>query len=430
MNRRELLKLCGSAGLGFAAPMALPALCQGGEPKGQLPAYDGPYYAIFNASGGWDTTYLMDPKGVDGINRLYKEGDILTHGKHKFAPTAKQVQKGMSNEDFFRKYGSELLVINGLDYSVNNHAPGSRYMATGKLDSLAYPTFAALVASCRGPDVPLAFLTFGQYSATGNLVPMSRVPYLNSMNLLANADGIQGNSRSPYHDDFVTDRIERALKEQAKARAAKVRLPRAERSQSMLYAAQLNSKALERVTPYIPKVSPKGRLSLQADIALASFKAGVCVSANLSIGQFDSHGNNDPDQMRLIPEFLAGIDYMVTKAEELKIRDKLVIVIQSEMGRTPTYNKGQGKDHWSIGSIMFIGSGIRGNRVIGATDNNQLPTPVNAKSLSNDREKGIRVRPEHIHKALREFARIDKHKFSSQFPLKVSDKDRLRGLFG
>ena len=430
MNRRELLKLCGSAGLGFAAPMALPPLCQGGEPKEQLPAYDGPYYAIFNASGGWDTTYLMDPKGVDGINRLYKEGDILTHGKHKFAPTAKQVQKGMSNEDFFRKYGSELLVLNGLDYSVNNHAPGSRYMATGKLDSLAYPTFAALVAGCRGPDVPLAFLTFGQYSATGNLVPMARVPYLNSMNLLANADGIHGNSRSPYHDDFVTDRIERALKEQAKARAATVRLPRAKRSQSMLYAAQLNSKALERVTPYIPKTTPKGRLSLQADIALASFKAGVCVSANLSIGQFDSHGNNDPDQMRLIPEFLDGIDYMLTKAEELKIRDKLVIVIQSEMGRTPTYNKGQGKDHWSIGSIMFIGQDIRGNRVIGATDNKQLPTPVNAKSLSNDREKGIRVRPEHIHKALREFARIDKHKFSSQFPLKVSDKDRLRGLFG
>ena len=430
MNRRELLKLCGSVGLGFAAPMALPPVCQGAESKGQLPAYNGPYYAVFNASGGWDTTYLMDPKGVDGINRLYKEGDILTHGKHKFAPTAKQVQKGMSNEDFFKKYGSELLVLNGLDYSVNNHAPGSRYMATGKLDSLAYPTFAALVAGCRGPDVPLAFLTFGQYSATGNLVPMARVPYLNSMNLLANADGVQGNSRSPYHDDFVTDRIERALREQAKARAAKVRLPRVERSQSMLYAAQLNSKALERVTPYIPKTTPKGRLSLQTDIALASFKAGVCVSANLSIGQFDSHANNDPDQMRLIPEFLAGIDYMVTKAKELKIRDKLIIVIQSEMGRTPTYNKGQGKDHWSIGSIMFMGHGIRGNRVIGATDNKQLPTSVNVKSLVNDEEKGIRVRPEHIHEALRGFAGIDKHKFSSQFPLNVSKKDRLQDLFG
>ena len=82
----------------------------------------------------------------------------------------------MSNEDFYAEFGNELLVLNGLDYSVNNHSPGARYMATGKLDSLAYPTFAALVAACQGPACPLSFLTFGNYSATGNLVAMSRVP--------------------------------------------------------------------------------------------------------------------------------------------------------------------------------------------------------------------------------------------------------------
>ena len=191
-------------------------------------------------------------------------------------------------------------------------------MATGKLDSLAYPTFAALVAACNGSEVPLAFLTFGNYSATGNVVPMARVPYLNSLNRLANADGVQGNARSPYHDDFARDRIERALKKQMQARVSQTGLPRIDRSQSMLYAAQVNSKALERITPFIPKSSPKERLSQQADIALASFKAGVCVSANLSIGQFDSHANNDRDQMKLIPELLAGIDYLVKKSEELK----------------------------------------------------------------------------------------------------------------
>jgi hypothetical protein len=94
---------------------------------------------VFNASGGWDTTYLMDPKGIGEINRLYKEGDILTQGNHKFAPTAPHVKEGMSNEDFYKEFGSELLTLNGMDYSVNNHSPGARYMATGKLDSLAYP---------------------------------------------------------------------------------------------------------------------------------------------------------------------------------------------------------------------------------------------------------------------------------------------------
>src|SRR5438105_2665986 len=247
--RRDFLKLCGLAGLGLAVPFRLPAV-RAAEQKDE--PYPGPYYVVFNASGGWDTTYLMDPKGVNGINRLYQEGDILTKGAHKFAPTKKHAVGGMPNEDFYDEFGKELLTFNGLDYSVNNHSPGARYMATGKLDSLAYPTFAALVAACRGPECPLAYLTFGNYSATGNLVAMSRVPYLPSLKKIANADAIDGNERSPYHDKFVTDRIEAALRDLQPSRATDPRLPRAERGENMLYAAQANSKALQRVTQYIP----------------------------------------------------------------------------------------------------------------------------------------------------------------------------------
>jgi len=427
-SRRDFLEFCSHAGLGLAVPFVTPTLLQA-KPKEPNP-YEGPYYVVFNASGGWDTTYLMDPKGVNEINRLYKEGDILTYGKHKFAPTAAHIENGMSNEMFFKTYGNELLVFNGLDYSINNHSPCKRYMATGKLDSLAYPTFAALVAACRGSETPLAFLTFGNYSATGNLVPMARIPYLSSLKLIANADSIQGISRLPYHDDFAQDLIEKALNDRSKAPLDKPQLPRTERAQSLLYAAQSNSKTLKRATPFIKDKVPKGRLPQQAEIALACFKAGVCVSANISIGQFDSHANNDHDQMNLIPEFLAGIDYLVKRSEELKIRDKLVIVIQSEMGRTPHYNKGDGKDHWSIGSIMFMGKGIKGNRVVGATNEKQFLTPINPKSLAIDEKNGIRTRPEHIHQALRELAGIENHPFSKRFPLKTTGGEGLRGLFG
>jgi uncharacterized protein (DUF1501 family) len=426
-NRRDFLKLCGLAGLGVAVPLRYPLPTRA---EGRNEPYEGPFYVVFNASGGWDTTYLMDPKGTGGINRLYREGDILTRGAHKYAPTARHIQGGLSNEDFYAEFGNELFVLNGLDYSVNNHAPGARYMATGKLDSLAYPTFAALVAACQGPACPLSFLTFGNYSATGNLVAMSRVPYLPSLRNLANADAVNGNERSPYHDRFALDRIERALQAQTEARTAAPRLPRAEHAENMLFAAQANSQALARVTPYIPRDIPRERLSQQADIALASFKAGVCVSANLNIGQFDSHANNDADQMKLIPEFLAGIRYLVRRAEELRIRDRLVIVVQSEMGRTPDYNNGNGKDHWSIGSIMFLGRGIRGNRVLGATDERQFHVPIHPQTLACDRQNGIRVRPEHIHTALRELAGIADHAFSRRFPLGVADGERLRGLWG
>ena len=430
MKRRNLLKLCATAGLSFASPVGQRYLAGAEENTPESAPYEGPYYIVLNASGGWDTTYMMDPKGVNEINRLYQQDDILTQGNVRFAPNAKQITAGLSNEEFFKKYTNELLVFNGLDYSVNNHSPCSRYMATGKLDSLEYPTFAALVAACNGSETPLAFLTFGQYSATGNLVPLSRIPYLNSLKRLANADGVDGSPHTFYSDDFVRDRIETALMTQRAAQVPEPRLPRLKRAQSMLFAAQLNSKALNRITPYIPKSQGKGRLPSQVDIALASFKAGVCVSANLSIGQFDSHANNDADQMKLIPELLAGVDYLASKAEELRLRDKLVIVIQSEMGRTPTYNKGNGKDHWSVGSIMFMGPGIKGNRVIGATDDKQFLVPINPRSLATDQEQGIRVRPEHIHVALREFAGISKHSFSRKFPLDIPAGEQLERFWG
>ncbi len=430
MLRRNFLNLCRAAGLGLAAPIGMDSILRGDEAKkAETAGYPGPYYVVFNASGGWDTTYLMDPKGVEGINRLYQQGEILTAGSHRFAPTAKHIEKGMSNENFFAKYGNELRTLNGLDLSVNNHTPCARYMATGKLDSTNFPTFPALVAACHGADAPLAFLTFGNYSATGNLVPMSRVPYLQSLNLLAKADFVEGNERAPYHDPFVSDRIEKALQEQFDARVSSIRLPRVERSQSMLYSAQVNSKALQRVVPFIPKQQAGERLAQQADIALASFKAGVCISANLSIGQFDSHNNNDTDQMKLIPELLAGIDYVLKRAADLQIREKLVVVMQSEMGRTPTYNNGNGKDHWSINSIMFLGPGIGGNRVIGATDEKQQLTPVDAKTLTTNDQAGVRIRPEHIHDALRRLAGIAEHPFSKQFPLLVPDGEGLSELW-
>src|SRR5438477_9225350 len=425
--RRDFLKACAAAGLGLAVPFHLPS-ARAEQLKDE--PYPGPYYVVFNASGGWDTTYLMDPKGVNGMNRLYKEGDILTKGAHKYAPIKKHAQGGMCNEDFYAEFGGELLTLNGLDYSVNNHSPGARYMATGKLDSLAYPTFAALVAACRGSTCPLAFLTFGNYSATGNLVAMSRVPYLPSLQKIASADAIDGNDKAPYHDKFALDRIEQTLRGVPEASASQPRLPRAEHGENMLYAAQVNSKALQRVTQYIPKTIPKERLSQQAEIALASFKAGVCVSANRTIGQFDSHANNDTDQMKLIPEFLAGIAYLVRRAGELKIREQLVVVVQSEMGRTPNYNAGNGKDHWSIGSVMFLGRGIKGNRVVGATDEKQFAVPVDPKTLKLDKGKGVRVRPEHVHEALREYAGIADHPLSKKFPLGVAEKELLRGLWG
>ncbi len=62
MSRRTFLKRCGIAGLGFAAPIHLQSIVKAIAKGTETEGYPGPYYVVFNASGGWDTTYLMDPK--------------------------------------------------------------------------------------------------------------------------------------------------------------------------------------------------------------------------------------------------------------------------------------------------------------------------------------------------------------------------------
>ena len=68
--------------------------------------------------------------------------------------------------------------------------------------------------------------------------------------------------------------------------------------------------------------------------------------------------------------------------------------------------------------------------MIGATDAGQFAVPVNPATLATGRDRGVKVRPEHVHQALRELAGIADHPFARRFPLGVPDAERLRGLWG
>ena len=228
-SRRQILKGVAASGLTVCIPQV----------HATEASYSGPFVVVFNADGGWDTTYLMDPKGTPDLNRLYTETEIRSFGNHRYAPTQNHIVPGaMSNQTFFERYGSELLVINGVDLAVNNHFPCSRYMATGELDQLHYPTFPALMAACKAPDVPLSFLTFGQYSATGNLIAQTRVPYLRSLQALANGNFTDTSRVRQYHHESVVSRIETALSESVQASTSShSSLPKRARTHQFVYSA-------------------------------------------------------------------------------------------------------------------------------------------------------------------------------------------------
>src|SRR5207237_732834 len=49
--------------------------------------------------------------------------------------------------------------------------------------------------------------------------------------------------------------------------------------------------------------------------------------------------------------------------------DRTLVVVSGEFGRTPRVNNNAGRDHWGPAfTVALGGGGIRGGRVIGATD--------------------------------------------------------------
>jgi hypothetical protein len=70
---------------------------------------------------------------------------------------------------------------------------------------------------------------------------------------------------------------------------------------------------------------------------------------------------------------LPGLDQtysaLIADLDQRGLLDETLVVVMSEMGRTPRINGNAGRDHWTnCYSVLFAGAGIRGGTVYGESD--------------------------------------------------------------
>lgn len=409
MDRRDFMKLCGAAGLAVMVP---------GRGRAQLDpgSFDDRFWVFVHAGGGWDPTSLCDPKGrvdeeEENPMNMYFVDDIGTAGNINYAPMA-------FNEQFFQKHYRRTLVLNGVDTQTNNHDAGVRHTWSGKL-SEGYPALAALIAGIQAREAPLAFLSNGGYDLTNGLIAPTRTGNIDALNRIAFPNRLDANNedRGHFHSPATMERIQTAMAKREGWLKERFALPKAQHTVSQLFSARIGRNEVKRLSEYLPEQFEQNQLRRQAQVACAAFKAGVGKTANLTQGGFDTHGNHDESQGNALSNLMQGVDFLWDEAERQGIADKLVVMIGSDFGRTPGYNGNMGKDHWSITSVILMGAGIPGNRVIGTTDARHRPILVDPATLQ-PKENGIRIEPKHIHFALRKLAGIEAAEPSRQlFPL-------------
>jgi len=367
ISRRSLIR--GSVALaasGFAGLRPNPAFAATGERK----------FIFFYASGGWDVTSVFDPHfDAYGVEM----DDLAEPGQAGNIPYVAGADR-LNVTRYLQRWGSRTAFVNGVNAHSVGHDSAQQFVMTGTSAS-SYADWPTVLAARAVGDYPLPHVVFGGPSFPGtmgsavvragggtllDLLDASIVGYADE-----SAPILQTPSDSMI-DAFVHGRTAQYVAERRGGGRV--------RGESLLSnfdrAMELEGRRFEA------GLTDLGSTMVDQGVKAAEMmRLGLCRCAMIGIdGGFDTHG--EPSQAALFDEFFAALDGIMEHLASTPgsttptLADEVVVVAMSEFGRTPMYNGGNGRDHWPFGSVLVAGSGIRGNRVVGRTDDGLVAVPI------------------------------------------------------
>ena len=333
------------------------------------------------AFGGWDAMRLSDPKpGVAGLQQ--PAGQIGWYG----ALPVWLPRQAWAVPDFFAAHGDKVCVINGINARSIAHVDCLRRMLTGSTDPAA-PDLAAIVAHELGQASPIPYLLLGERGLPGHLGHLAgRIGLTGQLtSLTVPADARPPLDRSSREHD---DALEAYLARRAAAAAPEVVRDRdaLDEYTQARHRAQL-ARASELGQGTMAHGSFRDELQCAVDALDTGFSRSVLVDTRID---WDHHRDVDR-QDEAFDTLFTELDRLVGQlearpgqADGATLFDETAVVVLSEMGRTPRYNGASGRDHWPYTSMMVMGGGIAGGRVLGGTDERLIGVPVDLATGAPD----------------------------------------------
>lgn len=385
LNRRSFL----TGAAASAALASLPLSARGGSSPKKL--------VIVFASGGWDVTYGPDPKlGVAGIDGPESEGEsysaaenVATWGENLSFAVNDITRPSVGL--FFDRWAEQAAVINGIWVGSIAHSPCSIRMLTGGRTE-ASPDLGAITGYALGrKDKAVPYMDIGGTAYLGHLAAYSgRAGARNQLKTLLLPDqplaapegsglsypllSIEGAEQAMI-DDFIAARADRIL--------GSKRDPADTRQVADYFEAKQRSDALAIDGVEFAESLEYGRalsLTEQAKSAVSLLQSGLCQTVSIDSRQvWDTHDDNR-DQHTAFEGLFSGLDVLMSELEATSLLSETVVVVLSEMTRTPKRNAEGGKDHWPQTSALVLGAGVAGGRTYGASDDLLNPSPVDLES--------------------------------------------------
>jgi uncharacterized protein (DUF1501 family) len=361
-----------SLALGSLAALATSVVAAGGGGSKRR-------FLVVNVEGGWDPLCAFAPLfGKTGID-IEKDCALKTVGNFALVDSPKRP----AVTKFFQTWGKKTLLINGLSTRSVNHEVCQTIALTGSTSDNA-ADWATLLAvsdekSYHLPHVVLAGPSFpGAHTVVVSRAE-GRVQDAVHGTILANSDAAltaPSDAGRALVDEYLDLRTT-AIAAEAPALALHAQYRAAfKRARGLVDAKELVD---------FPPVSSFADLSKNA-IALLANSVARCVTISSGSGfSWDTHNDNSL-QSQLWQDLFTDLDAIMASLEKATLSDgtqlakETVVVVISEMGRTPSLNGTGGRDHWPYTSALVIGPGITGDRTIGGYTDLYAGVGVDPKS--------------------------------------------------
>jgi len=361
VNRRHFLGLSAMGSLGLSQQAF----------ASNVPAGGRKIILVYNY-GGWDPTRVFaaefDNRAVD----MERSAEVAQVGSLHFVDHAERP----SVREFFTRFGGESVFLNGVLVPSVAHENCLKLSLTGtSADGAA--DWPALIAGDRIQAHALPHIVVGGPSFPGDHgAAVTRAGASGQLEGLLSGDILDWSEtsvRAPSsrEEDVMDDYL-------ARRAGAAVMGAGSDREAELLagYESSLERSRTLKGLLNVIEWNGGSDLTAQAGTAISALSMGLsrCATLNFSYHSWDTHALNDLYQSRNFERLFNGlVDLMDTLhatpgTEGGSLAEETVVVVMSEMGRTPRLNEGEGKDHWPYTSVMMVGPGLTGGRVVGGFD--------------------------------------------------------------
>lgn len=335
-------------------------------------------FVFIHCAGGWDTTYVFQPNFASSIVDMEPTSTEATAGGITFVDN----EARPFVRSFFETYGPRTCVINGVEVRSVTHERCRRIMMTGSAEGQTDDWGAILAGESQNRQLLPYFVLSGTAFSARYSDRIVRVGQSGQLAALARGDalresdggyGVPSAERNALVDSFVRERMAARATQSRIAKAAGSALDDIAGLESYLDTLDIGAYAngCYQLGGKLSTVFDVFEMGL-ARTALVEFR-GWCSEG------WDTHSSNDRQALHYNELF----EYLALAMQDLDARssstggrlaDETIIVVFSEMGRTPQLNGGNGRDHWTFTSTMLLGAGVKGGQVVGGFDDSGYGT--------------------------------------------------------